>query len=164
MKKIIPFLLVFLFTAASLGHAKSATPYGPKSKRIGAGLYFGEPIGVTVKGYLTKQWALNGIASWSFVEDAFTLIGDATYDLFDLPENSANFSLPFYAGVGAKLGFGEKGANNNKTIFAVHIPVGLAMQFTKQPIEISLELAPGVQMTPKTAFDLTGGLAARFYF
>ncbi len=146
----------------SNGVAETPSSYGPKSKRFGVGLHLGEPTGFTVKGYLTRRLGLDGIAAWSFTEDAFTLIGDVTYKFLDIPVDSNTVTLPFYAGAGFKLGV-DAGPGDD-TIFAVRVPVGLAVQWVKHPIEIFFELAPGVAMAPDTDFDLTGGIGARFYF
>lgn len=138
--------------------------YGPESRRFGAGLYLGDPTGLTLKGYLTERLALDGIFAWSFIESSLTLIGDVTYDILDIPVNASSFTLPFYAGAGGKIGFDKGGNGDGKTIAAIRVPVGVAMQFVNYPVEVFFEVAPGIQIIPDSEFDLTGGIGARFYF
>ena len=144
--------------ARSSRHADSA--YGPEGKRIGAGIYVGEPTGLTMKGYLTEKWAVSGTGAWSFVDDSFTLMGAATYDIFNLPIDSNDLSIPFYVGAGGKFVFDD----HNEGGAAVQVPVGLAAQWNTAPIEVFLEVTPGVQVAPETEFDFGGGIGIRFYF
>lgn len=137
---------------------------GPKGKHFGAGLYFGEPTGITVKGYLSDRMAVMAIGAWSFIDEAVTLIGDVTYDFTNIPVHGPAITIPFYAGGGVKLGFDKRGKNSGRTVFGAHIPVGIALHFNNHPVELSFEIAPGVQFAPSTEFDLTGGLGVRFYF
>lgn len=162
MKRIVLVFVGLLFlTSVAYG---SVSPYGPKGKRFGVGLSVGDPTGFTFKGYLTQQWAIQGIFAWSFVDESFTLIGDAVFDFFDIPVETKKFHLPFYAGVGAKASFDKGGRNHDRTVGGIRIPVGVAMQFVKYPIEVFFEIAPGMEVAPSTDFDITGGLGARFYF
>lgn len=48
--------------------------------------------------------------------------------------------------------------------FGIRIPVGLAYLFADIPVDIFAELAPVVNITSDTGFDLTGGIRARYYF
>lgn len=161
-KKLIPIFTILLLLTNMLPALANTSAYGPKTKRIGAGLYLGDPTGITLKGYLTKNIALDGVAAWSFVDDSFTLMTDATYDFFDIDFDTDVITVPFYAGGGAQLTFDD--GKNNDTSATIHIPVGVAVQWVKQPVEIFVELSPGIQIAPETELDLSGGIGARFYF
>lgn len=141
---------------------KEPADYGPESKRFGIGLYLGEPTGFTGKGYLTDQLAIQGILSWSFVDDAFTIIGDVTYDVLDIPVDVRAFTLPFYIGAGVKVGI--NGGKDDNTLVGIRVPLGVAMQFVNHPVEVFFEIAPGVGVAPETDFDISGGVGGRFYF
>ncbi len=161
------FLGIVAFTLLSttcFAIPSETTAYGPKGRRFGAGIIAGEPTGISLRGYVSSRVALDLIASWSFLDDALTLIGDVTYDFFDIPVNTNSFSLPFYAGAGGILGFGQRGKNDGRTIVGVRVPVGVAMQFINHPVEVFFEVAPGVQLAPSTKFDITGGIGVRYYF
>lgn len=152
--------LALIMIIISLPSYSSA--YGPEGKRVGAGLYLGEPTGLTVKGYLTNKLAIDGIAAWDFRDKAFTVIGDITYDFFHIPTDSHLVKIPFYVGGGAKFEF--NGGPHDETVVGLRIPVGVAIQWVHHPIEIFAEIAPGINVSPSSDFDLMGGIGARFYF
>lgn len=156
---LVAYLMVF---EGSTAFARGPSPYGPQGKRFGAGLYLGEPTGLTFKGYLTERWALDGVAAWSFVDDAFTLVFDGTYEFLDIPLDTRVITVPFYAGVGGKIGVNA--GPTDRTTAAIRVPVGVAAQWVNYPVEVFLEIGPGVQVAPESDFDLTGGIGARFYF
>ncbi len=144
--------------------AGSTDPYGPKARRFGAGIILGDPTGISLKGYVSSRIAIDGIFSWSFVDDAFILIGDLTYDILDIPVNASSFTLPFYIGAGAKVGFVQRGNRDGKTLIGVRVPVGVGMQFINHAVEVFFEVAPGFEVSPATDFDITGGIGVRYYF
>lgn len=166
MKRISNIIFTALITMLILGPVSWAGDggYGPKGKRFGVGLYMGEPTGITLKGYVSSRLAIDGIAAWSFYEDAVTFIGDVTYDFVDLPIHSATVRMPFYAGAGGKIAVDRSGRDRDRTTGAIRIPVGIGIHFNNHPVEISFEVAPGIQVAPATSFDLTGGVAVRLYF
>lgn len=160
--QVIAAVLVLFISSVSF----AISPYGPEGKRFGAGLYLGEPTGITLKGYLTEQLAINGVAAWAFTTDSLMLIGDVAYDFFDIPVDSDAVNIPFYAGAGAVISIdgGRGSGRTNGTTAGVRIPVGVSFQWTHHPIEAFVEVGPGVRLVPNTEFDLTGGVGARFYF
>ncbi len=157
---LIFFIIVFCF----LTHT-SANAYGPKEKRFGLGIVAGDPTGITGKGYLSNRLAVDAHVGWSLIEESFSIIGDVTYDFLQLPvQGSTNVKIPFYVGVGGKIGVDQAGKNDGKTLFGIRVPIGLAFQWENHPIEVFIEIAPGIELIPETEFDLTGGIGARFYF
>lgn len=142
---------------------QSKAAYGPEEKRFGLGVYLGEPTGVTGKYYLAEKMAFQGIASWSFFDEAFTVIGDVLFDVHDLAAGNRDYALPIYIGAGAKFVAENNNAGNDST-FGVHVPIGIAWQSLNAPIEIAFEIAPGIDLAPETEFDINGGIAFRFYF
>ena len=166
MKKIYSVVaIVFLIATLSAGQLfAGGSEYGPKNKRFGAGIVAGEPTGITLKGYLTKYLALDAIAAWSFFDRGFTVIGDVTYDFLDIPISSSTVTLPFYAGAGGMVVIQPRGRDDQKTIVGVRVPIGLGIQWVNYPVEVYLEAGPGINLTPKTQFNMTGGLGIRYYF
>lgn len=160
MRSCVMVLALLLVSLPAL--ARKPSPYGPEGKRFGAGLYLGEPIGFTLKGYLTERWSLAGAAGWSFVDDSFALKFDGLYDFLDIPVDTSVITLPFYAGIGGF--FSADGGNDDNAEGGILIPVGLAVQWTNYPVEAFLEIEPGIAVAPATDFELMGGIGARFYF
>lgn len=161
MKTFVKYIICTTLCLITL--SAQAKDFGPEQKRFGLGIIAGEPTGITAKGYLTPKVAVSGIASWSLVNESFTLISDVSYQFFDLADTST-VSVPFYVGAGALLGFDQGGKNDGKTLFGVRVPVGVSVQWDNHPFEVFLEVAPGIEMVPDTEFEMTGGVGARFYF
>ena len=166
MKKIHLVLLMLYLSMFAAVQTFAADAKGPENSRFGAGVYLGDPVGFTAKFYLTDRVALDSVLAWSFVDESFTMLGDVTYDFFELKvkKHQRDVSVPFYAGVGAKVAFDEDKNGDDETTGGMRIPVGLAVQWKDYPVELFVELAPGVQFAPETEFDFTGGIGARFYF
>jgi len=165
MKKSVFITLAFVCLLISSSVLAKSTPWGPKEKRFGLGIVLGEPTGITAKGYLTKALAIDVVGAWSFVNNGATILGDATYDFFDLPVDSDVITVPFYAGAGAKVVInGNQQHRSDRSSFGVRIPVGLAIQWQKYPVELYLEVGPGIELAPETEADISGGLGARYYF
>ena len=141
-----------------------AGSYGPKEKRVGAGVVLGDPSGLTIKGFISPRLSLGGIISWSFIDEAFLVVGDVDYEFLEIPIETDKISLPFYAGGGLKVGFDQGGMDKDRTIVGIRVPFGVAVQWTRHPLEVFFEVAPGIDLAPSTKGDLTGGIGARFYF
>jgi len=156
------FSLTAMAKSHSSSHNNNPAAYGPEGKRFGAGLYLGEPTGLTFKGYINSRLAINGIAAWGLRDEAFTVIGDVLYEFLDIPVDSNVLTFPFYAGAGAKLGFNA--GPNDRTVAGIRVPVGVALQWINHPVEVFAEIAPGMEVAPSTKLDIMGGIGARFYF
>lgn len=125
---------------------------------FGAGVMFGTQTGLSLKMWTGETTAVAAGMSWSFAEQGyFNIHADMLLHRFNLiPVNDGK--LPVYFGLGLKLGFG------NDIHMGIRVPIGLNYMFDEVPIDIFVEVAPGLQLTPATAFALDGGLGARYYF
>lgn len=162
MKTFIAMVLLGVMVSANA--LADASGYGPKGKRFGAGIYLGEPTGITFKGYLSHRFAVQGLGAWSFVDDSVLGAVDVTYDFVNIPVQTAAIKLPFYAGAGGWIGSDRRGRDAGRTVGGVRVPVGIAVQFQNHPVEVSFEVAPGVQVAPSTKAEVMGGIGIRFYF
>ncbi len=52
----------------------------------------------------------------------------------------------------------------SQVTFGLRVPFGILFVFAKIPFEISLEIAPGLNVFPDTTFLAMGGLAIRWCF
>jgi hypothetical protein len=143
---VILFLLVFPHSARS------------QNESFGLGILVGEPTGITAKYWLSQTTALDGAFAWSFSHSG-SLYLHADYlnhhfDIIDIPDGR----MPIYYGVGAKLVFASEG------IFGVHAPIGMAYLFEDAPLEIFIEIRPGLNILPSLSFDISGGIGVRYYF
>jgi hypothetical protein len=129
--------------------------------KFGLGIMLGEPTGLSAKYWLNDTLAIDGAAGWSFYEDSeFYLHSDLLvhkFDLIPVPKGK----LPFYVGGGAFVRFRDEHHDNEA---GVRVPVGLEYLFENAPVDIFVEFAPGIELTPTTRADFSGGIGIRFWF
>jgi hypothetical protein len=125
---------------------------------FGLGLLLGEPTGVSFKNWLGHNTAFAGGAAWSF-EHRGSLHFHMDYLLhnFDVIEVKKG-RMALYYGIGGRI------RTRTETRVGVRIPIGLNYFFEKAPIDIFMEIAPLLDLTPKTEFYVSGGIGARYYF
>lgn len=152
-------LLLALLCAPFFSKAQNFNAKGPQNKIFGLGIVAGDPTGIIAKGYIAPRMAIQGIGSWSFVDDAFTAVGDLQYEIFDIQSDISNARIPFFIGAGVKTAF-----KSNNTIVTARFPVGVSYHFDTVPIEIEGAIAPGLNLTPSTEFDVSGGISAKYFF
>lgn len=131
----------------------------PLARPLGAGVMLGEPTGVNAKYWLNEMSAIDLGLAWAFSgDDSFHLHAD--YLLHDRNLVTINGEpFIFYFGIGPRFKF-----ETHDTLFGARIPVGLSYQFAEQPIDMSFELAPILDLAPDTDLALNVGLGARYYF
>lgn len=152
MKKSF-FLSLIIFFALVASSRVSAQDSG-----FGAGIMFGEPTGVSIKLWTSETTAIDGGLAWSFMNGGFMHIhADFLMHKFGVIDVNSG-RLPLYFGIGARLGLG------NELHVGVRVPIGLDYLFDEAPVDIFLEIAPGLDLTPATAFALDGGIGVRYFF
>jgi hypothetical protein len=158
MKRAV--LLLLLGTGIQIA---SAAPQG----RVGFGFVLGDPTGLTVKYFLDRSSAIDGVLGFA-PGDRFRLHGD--YLWIRTPFRDQDVSLHY--GVGAAIGFGgpvdfdrHRGyfVGTTGLGFAVRIPVGVDYAIPRTPCEVSLELAPLFILAPDAGVGMDLGLGFRFY-
>lgn len=125
---------------------------------LGLGLILGEPTGLSLKSWLGNRTALDFAAAWSFANND-SLHFHADYLVHDFSQFKVKKGkLPLYYGIGGRV------KTEKKSRIGVRIPVGVCYIFEKTPLEIFFELAPLLDLVPKTDFGITGGIGIRYYF
>jgi hypothetical protein len=153
MKKILMLLLLAL-SFLSYDAVKAQQQGG-----FGAGIILGEPTGISLK---YRNFA-SGIA-WS-LEDYLHLHCDYWIHRDALLKGP----LYWYAGAGLKLMLFDDddrhGRDDDYDPLGLGVRAPLGLQFFPLPeLEIFAEIVPGISLFPDTAFDLEGGVGARWYF
>jgi len=133
---------------------------GAPEHRFGAGVILGEPIGASLKYWLTEKIALDGAAAWSFWDqDNFEFHADVLFHKFDwIPVSQGK--LPVYFGGGFRV----KLQDNDDDRFGVRGPVGISYMFENVPVDIFVEVGPVIDFTPSVRGGVTGGIGARYWF
>ncbi len=152
-------LVIALIFAAFAGLS-----FGESNRNIGLGIIAGEPTGVSFKLWSSQTTAFDAGAAWSFVGGEFFQVhGDFLLHNFDIFRvDSGRMSL-FY-GVGGRVKFGEDTVGDNETTLSLRVPIGLAYEFEKTPVEIFLEIVPMLDLIPATEIGIAGAVGFRYYF
>lgn len=125
---------------------------------LGVGIVVGEPTGVSAKYWLDRSNALDGAVAWSFLDEgSFYLHANYIHHHFEIIDLSSG-EMPLYYGGGIKMKFASD------FVFGVHVPLGVAYHFEEAPLDVFIEIRPGINFTPKTKFDMSGGIGIRYYF
>ena len=147
MKKVI---IITLLSICSIG--LSAQDSG-----LGAGVIFGEPTGISLKSWMSSKTAIDAAIAWSALDDFLYVHADFLIHNFDIIDVSDG-QLPLYFGLGAKVGFG------NDVVFGARIPIGLDYMFGSAPLDIFVEIVPGLTLVPGIDFDIDAGIGIRYWF
>lgn len=127
--------------------------------RLGLGVMFGEPTGLSGKLWTSARTAFDIGAAWSFQgKGHFHLHADYLIHNFRYFEVDKG-SLPFYLGIGGRIRF-----HDEKNKIGVRFVAGLEYFMEEWPIAFFVEVAPILDLAPETEGDINGGLGIRFYF
>lgn len=140
---------------------------------FGAGLIIGEPTGISVKGWVAGDRAIDAALAWNLgYGGAFRIHADYLFHKYDLIPVSKG-ALPLYYGPGLRMRFwndgrhwrgGEWHDDDGRVDLAVRFPVGLAYQFDGAPVDVFVELVPALGLIPATYFDLDFGIGGSYWF
>lgn len=126
--------------------------------KIGLGLIFGEPSGVSFKYWTGQKTAIDAGAAWSFVDGgAFQIHGDFLFHNFDVFKVDRGKMALYY-------GFGGRVKLDDDTKVSLRVPLGISYQFEKTDIELFMEVVPMLNLAPSTEADIAGGIGFRYYF
>lgn len=125
------------------------------------GLIIGDPTGISYKHDIGATNSLEFAAGWSFKENTENQIDIHGAYLFSKKSDMRieGYRLPFYFGPGGRIKVGEK-----DIVIGFKAPFGLYYKFRNVPFSMFFELAPGLNITPDTDFDIMGGLGFRYIF
>jgi hypothetical protein len=123
---------------------------------FGIGIIVGEPTGLSAKLWITENTALDAGVAWSFSGNGYLRLHTDMLWHKTLIEVEKG-KLPLYYGVGAKLLLASDLG------LGIRVPVGLAYQFESAPVDIFVELVPGLDLLPGTGFGIDAAIGARYY-
>jgi hypothetical protein len=146
-------------------------------RKLGVGLQFGEPFGITGKLWLSRDLAVSALLGSGFSREGLRVAADVTYNLRDLVANNS-LEIGAYFGGGVATGFWYHDQRHthdepypHQHTHPVYDPLlafravgGGAMFLKTIPLEVFAEIGPGFEMLTRSGLIFTGGLGARFYF
>ena len=131
----------------------------PALAGIGVGIIAGEPSGFSFKWWAEDGTAVDAVTGWSLEDSDFYVHADYLWHRM-IEDVEIGGSVPVYYGIGARLLLRDDGDSR----VGVRIPIGLDYLLDNGRFDIFIEIAPIFDVMPKTDFDLSGGVGARFYF
>jgi hypothetical protein len=141
-----------------LGVLLFSIPTVARDNDFGAGIILGEPSGLCFKAWIGPKAAIDGAIAWSFGDEEAVHF-HADYLIHDFGMFRARKGdLAFYYGFGGRI------KAQKKSRVGIRIPVGISYIFEKVPLDIFLELAPGIDLSPSTDFWINGSFGLRYYF
>ncbi|MDP2885222.1 MAG: hypothetical protein Q8P51_09415 [Ignavibacteria bacterium] len=138
---------------------------------FGLGVIIGEPTGISAKLWTSNSTAFDFGLGWSMGGDRIGMY-DGYYDggsrvhfhmdylwhSFEAIHSTERF--PLYYGIGGRI---NTGAGYNSSL-AVRGMLGIAWLPRGTPIDVFLEVAPSLQLSPSTGFGIDAGFGARYFF
>ncbi len=145
------FAAMLLCTIAVASHAA-------QEGRIGLGVIFGEPTGISGQLLTSERNAINAAVAWSFRRNGhFHFHADYLWQFPDIIRASEQFTL--FAGIGGRLAAGRGGG-----VLGLRFVGGVSWLPQNSPLEVFLEVAPILNVLPATELDANGGVGLRFFF
>jgi hypothetical protein len=161
MKRTLVVLIVVAITCASAAAAEKKQVNAIRPGLFELGLYLGEPTGLSTKYWINRMNAIEGVAAWAFSQGFLVVAADYLFNFPDIVEIEGE-TFPLYVGAGAIMRV-DMGAGGGISIGA-RFPLGALYIFRGVPLEISLELVPGLYLFPDTTFLAMGGIGIRYCF
>lgn len=149
-------------TIPSLSITNSVPPGSAINEKdsLGVGAMLGEPIGGTMKYWLSDKMAVDGGVGYSFEDEGgCQLHADVLFHKFDLIRADTR-DLPVYIGVGGRVKFVDNGDNHA----GIRMPLGVSYLMRQQRLEFYAEIAPILDVAPSTTLEWNGGVGIRYYF
>ncbi len=133
-------------------------PAAAQDRGFGMGIILGEPTGLSAKLWTSSDNAFDFAAAWSLRGEGNLLLqADYVWHFFNvIPVSSGK--LPLYIGIGGRALLA------NDPQLGVRIPFGMDYLFATAPVDIFVELAPILDLSPATDFGVGGGLGVRYWF
>jgi hypothetical protein len=166
MKRTFALLLILLLAAAAAAAApKPAVKKSSNGIRPGLfelGVYLGQPTGISAKYWINGKNSIDGVAAWGFGgagSGNLVVAADYLFNFIDMVQIEKE-TFPLYVGAGAIMSIDMGGGIS----LGARIPLGALYIFRDVPLEISLEIVPGLYLVPATSFSMMGGIGVRYCF
>jgi hypothetical protein len=156
--RISPVLVLF---AVSFVLSPASGVFG-QAGATGAGFIVGEPTGISVKHFLTHETAVDIGAAWSFTKDShFHLHADYLFHNYRVLKDEFEVTsgeLPLYYGIGGRIRF------DKDTRVGIRLVGGVSYHFAESPVDVFFEIAPIMDLAPKTELNGNVDFGVRFWF
>ncbi len=128
-----------------------------QDRTFGLGVILGEPTGISAKLWTSHDNAFDFGLGWAN-GGLVHIHMDYLWHSFSAIHSSERF--PLYYGIGGRM----NSSSGNNAALAVRGVIGIAWLPRGTPIDVFLEVAPSLQLSPSSGFYVDAGLGARYFF
>jgi hypothetical protein len=135
-----------------------------QGKGFGLGIIIGEPTGLSAKLWTSGRTALDFGLGWSVFnnhKDSGTRIhfhADYLWHSWNAINSTERF--PLYYGIGGRFNSHQ----DNDGSLAVRGVLGIAWLPHNTPLDLFIEVAPSLEITPSSGFGIDAAIGVRYYF
>ena len=148
--------------AAALWLAMPARAEATDPGGFGLGLIVGDPTGVSMKGFLSQDVAIDGAIGFGILgRGHFMAQADMLWH-FDI-QRWPEMALDLYLGVGPRVGIRDR-RRDDELLIGGRGPIGIALAFSGAPFDVFLEAAAGLWLVERFGFDVDAAIGARYWF
>jgi hypothetical protein len=155
-------LLAIVAVAVLCGGGRA---HAQSERGFGLGLIIGNPTGVTMKGFLSKETAIDGAVGFGVLGgEGLHVHADFLWH-FEIKRWDVA-ALDLYLGVGPMLGFHghpHPRDDHGRVFIGARGPFGLAVMFNA-PFDVFLEVAAGLWVIQDVRFHLDAAIGGRYWF
>jgi len=164
MRRIFLFIAVLMFVMSSAavadveiaGHKVTDANYAG-TRGLGIGIIFGETNGLSVKNWVNANQAFQFDINWDLYYAGLGIGAAYLFHNFEMMTSDMN-KFPVYFGIKGWASFSTGG-----TAAGVQVPLGIAWIPKETPVDIFLEVCPGISLIPSVRFAPGGGLGIRYW-
>jgi hypothetical protein len=164
------FVVVIILLSTSLSSADAGD-----HRTFGLGIALGEPTGLSAKWFLSDSSALDLDLAYALFEGSAMFTMDYLYHFQDVLHSPVVWMRPYIGGGGVLAGrtVHEEETDHDhhkhevdKDVLGVggRFTAGLSFLFTEVPIELFVDISPGIWLVPETDFMWGAVLGARYFF
>lgn len=129
------------------------------------GVIVGTHNGLSAKYNLSEDRAIDAAIANSFNNDYGTSLHvDYLFDRARVFNMGRNTTVNFYYGAGIRAESVKRGSDDGKTQFGVRIPFGLQRSISNPNLDFFGELAPVLEVSPRSTVVIDAGLGLRYRF
>jgi len=132
-----------------------------EARNFGLGLIIGDPTGLSLKGFLSADHAIDGAVGLGLIGGHDLIVQADFLWLFPLHRWSSA-TLDMHLGVGPKLGIKNKGEDEVR--IGARGPFGVSVMFLEAPFDVFAEVAAGLWILKDVKLDVDVAIGGRYWF
>ncbi len=151
-----------LILAAGLIILMSANASHAQAGEVAVGAIINDPTGLSIKGWVTDDIAIDGALSFNLRDDFSSLYlhSDVLFHSNAVNEKFGvdGSNIEMYYGAGLRFI-----SSNLDDVVGLRFPGGFSYRFEDTPMIAFFEIAPVIDLTPDAGLQFDGAAGARFY-